>query len=111
MLSYEPQIGESDHISLSCNIDVMLPTNPKPKKISYNYNKGDYEAMKNEFDIDFSILEELTVQETADFIEDLYHKAVNKHVPKITSNEALHKKPVWMSHDTFRMMKRKRKMK
>ena len=106
-LSYEPPVGESDHISLSCNIDVVLPTSPKPRKISYNYNKGDYEAMKSNFDIDYSCLDTMSVQEAADFIENIYHEAVNQHVPKITTNENMHNKPVWMSHETFRIMKRK----
>ena len=49
----------------------------------------------------------MSVQEAADFIENIYHEAVNQHVPKITTNENMHNKPVWMSHETFRIMKRK----
>ena len=104
---HEAPLGKSDHVSLTCEINTVLKPIIK-KRVSYNYNKADYNKMKTMLNRDWeNLLTDKSVQEIADTIEEEYNKAVEECIPKFKPSNSDIKKPIWMNHNSFRKVKKK----
>ena len=106
-IAYNAPLGNSDHLSISCDVHVNLKPIPT-KKVYYNYHKADFSGMKNFFTKDWDVLfANTTIQEATDMFEKIYNEAVEKCVPKSTITKERSNKPVWMSQTSYRSVKRK----
>ena len=105
-LMYEAPLGNSDHVSITC----CLNTDLKPgsfKKATNNYNKADYSKMKTMLAKDWdTLLNNKTVQEVSDIIQEAYNSAVEDCIPKYKQQKS-DSKPIWMTGSAYRKMKRK----
>ena len=105
-LMYEAPLGKSDHVSITC----CLNTDLKPgsfKKATNNYNKADYSKMKTMLAKDWdTLLNNKTVQEVSDIIQEAYNSAVEDCIPKYKQQKS-DNKPIWMTGSAYRKMKRK----
>ena len=106
-LVHDAPLGKSDHVTLTCQLNTDL----KPvvlKKVSYNYNKADYQKMKTMLNRDWeSILSNKDTQEISDILAEAYDKAVDECIPKFKQRNSDIKKPLWMNQNAFRKVKRK----
>ena len=101
-------LGKSDHEALTCKVQIK-PLTIKNEKISYCYDRGDYNQMRQMLNIDWNeTLNGLNVQESMDKVEFLYKDAVDKCVPKRqqVTNQNLNK-PIWMNKNSIRRCRRK----
>ena len=75
-------LGKSDHEALTCEVQINPPLTQN-EKVSYCYDRGDYNQMREMLNIDWnSALEGLDVQESMNKVEALYKEAVERCVPK-----------------------------
>ena len=107
-LQHEAPLGLSDHETITCTLNTNLKSSTTPKT-AYNFNKADYQKMKallinKDWD---SILENKSVQEMSDKIEETYNDLVDKCVPKYTFQPSQTSKPIWMNLTAFKKVKRK----
>ncbi|KAK4315312.1 hypothetical protein Pmani_013483 [Petrolisthes manimaculis] len=102
-------LGASNHIGIM--FTVMFGTcQPLPIKTVYNYNKGDYTAMRNLLnDINWEMaLHGLSVQDMTDYINQTIIAAIDKTVPiKKVNPLANHRKPLWMNESTLKTVRKK----
>ncbi|KAK3861087.1 hypothetical protein Pcinc_032914 [Petrolisthes cinctipes] len=112
MLRLEP-LGASDHIGISADF-LFTPSSPPMNKTTPNYNRGDYESLRNALDIEWKReLAGLTAQEMTNIIEKNITDAVDKHIPtrkhQTTSGDYT-RKPLWMTRTAYQKTKRKRNL-
>ncbi|KAK3882038.1 hypothetical protein Pcinc_013562 [Petrolisthes cinctipes] len=112
MLRLEP-LGASDHIGISADF-LFTPSSPPMNKTTPNYNRGDYESLRNALDIEWKReLAGLTAQEMTNIIEKNITDAVEKHIPtrkhQTTSGDYT-RKPLWMTRTAYQKTKRKRNL-
>ena len=106
-LSYEAPLGKSDHTTITCTLHTEVKP-IKSTRVIYNYNKGDYEKMKNMMSKDWdSLLNGKSVQEATNVITEEFKKAVDECIPKSTISNDSRAKPIWMNRLAFRKVKRK----
>ena len=106
-ITYDAPLGRSDHLTITCTLNTNLKPNVN-NKVNYNYNKGDYTKMKKMLEKDWdTLLNNKSVQEATDIIEQIYKKAVDECIPKSTSQSDERRKPIWMNTTAFRKVKRK----
>ena len=105
---YDNSVGLSDHITLN----FMLNWSKKPvkcKQTILQYDKGDYEKMKNIFSaINWDAeLEGKSVEEAMEVFETTYNQAVKLCIPTKEIHNDLRSKPLWMNNNALRKVKRK----
>ncbi|KAK3892049.1 hypothetical protein Pcinc_004018 [Petrolisthes cinctipes] len=109
MLRLEP-LGASDHIGISADF-LFTPSSPPMNKTTPNYNRGDYESLRNALDIEWK--RELTAQEMTNIIEKKHNRCCEKHIPtrkhQTTSGDYT-RKPLWMTRTAYQKTKRKRNL-
>lgn len=73
-LNYGPHLGNSDHISLTMNLNIFVAQLPKKRTI-YSYDKTDYGNMKEMLNLDWTtLLDGMNTQEATDKLEKIYKK-------------------------------------
>ena len=108
-VTYDPSIGRSDHITLSCKIKTKLKTEAS-KRIIYKYDQGDYTKMAEMLNIDWeNELSDCTAQEAMDKFDNRYKAAEEECIPKTTIGGLLkcRVKPLWLTNHAHRKVKRK----
>ena len=108
VISYNPSIVLSDHITLNFNLNWS--SIPKPvKRTIFLYDKGDYEKMQNMFNsIDWNTeLAGKSVEEALQTFEIFYNQAVHECIPTKQVGSESRFKPLWMSNNALRKVKRK----
>ena len=106
-LSYTPSIGASDHITLECEIATDIKPIPTTR-MSYTYDKGDYDKMKQMLSIDWDeMLNDKSVQEAMDLFEEQYHAAAKECIPQKASDISKGPKPLWLNSHALRKVKKK----
>ena len=108
-VTYDPSIGRSDHITLSCKIKAKLKTEAS-KRIIYKYDQGDYTKMAEMLNIDWeNELSDCTAQEAMDKFDNRYKAAEEECIPKTTIGGLLkcRVKPLWLTNHAHRKVKRK----
>ena len=87
-IQHQSPLGKSDHSVLIIDFLIKQTSNFKPRTI-YNYDKANYENMRNELNIDWE--EELNmhnVNEQWNRIKTKLKESVKKHVPSYKTTEA-----------------------
>ncbi|KAK4317660.1 hypothetical protein Pmani_011282 [Petrolisthes manimaculis] len=112
MLRLDP-LGASDHTGISADF-LFTPSSPPMNKTTPNYNRGDYESLRNALDIEWKReLAGLITQEMTNIIEKNITDAVKKHIPtrkhQTTSGDYT-RKPLWMTRTAYQKTKRKRNL-
>ena len=107
-VTHEAPLGRSDHVSITCTVNADLKSTTTPRS-AYNYSKADYHKMKELLrDKDWnSLLENKSVQEISDILDQTYNNLVDECVPKYTFKSSQASKPIWMNLNAFKKMKRK----
>ena len=85
-LEYLSPLGKSDHIVITFNIKCHRMQDNR-EKISYCYDKGDYEAMTKDLsDIDWTreLYKRKNINEQWLFIKETLNTAIKKHIPRRT---------------------------
>ena len=101
-------LGKSDHEAITCEVQIK-PLVTQNEKVSYCYDKGDYNQMREMLSIDWnSTLEGLDAQESMNKIEALYKEAVERCVPKRQQTTSKNcNKPIWLNKSAIRKCRRK----
>ena len=106
-IEYLPHLGMSDHICISGKFGKH-PGTAKAKQFIFHYDRADYTEMAKQLDIDWeSELTDLGPQETMDRIETLINEAVQVHIPKSETKVFQGHKPLWMTKQVHKLIKRK----
>ena len=84
-LTFSSPLGKSDHCTLQFH--TVFYTETPTQETRFNYNRGDYEALANELDIDWDecFAKYKTVDEKWMELKKRILMAVDKHVPKRSS--------------------------
>ena len=100
-------MGLSDHTTIKCKINTELPDLPKKKTI-FKYDQGDYAKMESMLTLNWDeILEHKTVDEALEILESKYSEAVTACIPVKEIPPDGRKKPLWMTRDAMRKVKKK----
>ena len=101
-------LGGSDHIGISMNFLFDYRTDTH-KQVSFNWNKADFEGMRETLDKDWeSLLQDKSTQEAFSILSTNIQEAVDKHVPKREIDPGEKRfKPLWMNSAALRRVKKK----
>ena len=102
-------IGSSDHHCLTFSISHNYKK-PKPAQTTrFNYNKADFNKLKEKLDIDWdSELQGKSAEDSFNHFLDKYNNACKESIPMVTvKNSDKYEKPIWMKPATMRLIKRK----
>ena len=110
-----PPLGKSDHITIAFNFKVMTQlehSTPTPKD-TYNYWKGNFEALNKEFvDTNWNeVLRSNNIEENWGSFKSKIFELVPKHIPPtktIKPNKS--KKARWMTQKSLESVKNKQKL-
>ena len=106
-ITYSDPLGKSDHLCLAFTIDVM-PEISHTSQMKFKMDKGDYEKMKNLFDIiDWETeLEGKSIEESWNYFANVYHKVTDECIPKYPVKPARWRRPLWMTSAAVKLKKR-----
>ena len=98
-ITAEPPLSPSDHCLLSTNYNWMIEKKHEDDINNYNYNKGDYYAMRNDLlDIDWEAeLRDKHTQQIWDILENKINGLIEKHIPK--KKYTTSKSPPWYDRE------------
>ena len=81
-ICHQSSLGKSDHEAITCNIQIN-PLTTNSSKVSYSYDKGNYDQMREMFNVNWEdTFNGLSTQDAMDKLETLYNAAVDQCVPK-----------------------------
>ena len=100
-------IGKSDHLLLKITTNILKSKAKNDHTFKYDFKKGDYVAYKQWLsNIDWSILNTLTVEESWKFIHSKLQDGNDLFIPK-SEFKNRKKKPPWMNHNVCKSIKKK----
>ena len=106
-INHQSPLGKSDHEAITCEIQVK-PLTHKSNKISYAYDKGRYNQLREMLNIDWNTeLQELSTQEAMNRFETLYKEAVDQCIPKNEFSPKRKNKPIWLNQSALRKCRKK----
>ncbi|KAK2146255.1 hypothetical protein LSH36_622g01051 [Paralvinella palmiformis] len=96
-IEYNAGIGLSDHMILSCDLNVLIPP-VKENVARYNYHKGDYKSMNNRLaETDWkSDLGGMDTEEAWAHLSAILNDRLTKQVPKSVPKKDGRRK-IWMT--------------
>ena len=109
-LVHHGPLGNSDHdtLSFNLNINAVSITDNNPKK--FNFRKGNFNCMRKDFsEIDWSVLYSMDTKESWGTIKEHISLAIEKHVPIYRGNN-LKVKNKWCSSKLVKLIKKKHKL-
>lgn len=102
-------IGLSDHLVISCTIEVMQNrlTEGNPR---YNYNKGNYDTMNEELlEIDWTNkLDALNFEDAWSYFSTTLEQMIASHIPKSTPRKNKRRK-IWMTKEVAAKHRKKQR--
>ena len=111
-INHQSPIGKSDHEVLT--FSLYLPSSKIQPNSHYTYNlsKGNYDRMRKEIrDIDWTILEGKSVEDSWLTIKDIIHTKMEDCIPKSKTHKNARKTtPTWMNKKNLRLIKKKYKL-
>ena len=81
-ISHLAPIGKSHHHVLHFDLFTKVDIPNQPKR--YLYSKGDYENLRKELNLDFTIIDNMNSIKSWEWLHNNLQSATFKHVPKIT---------------------------
>jgi hypothetical protein len=108
-IQYEAPLGKSHHAMIAFNL-MCYTNNMSRKRIVYQYDKGNYEAMRTYLDVmNWDILEELPTEECWNKIQTTLQYAQNRYVPRrqVGSLEGKKRRPLWLNDHALKKVKKK----
>ena len=86
-----------------------MPEISHTSQMKFKMDKGDYEKMKNLFDIiDWETeLEGKPIEESWNYFANVYHKVTDECIPKYPVKPARWRRPLWMTSAAVKVKKRK----
>ena len=106
-------LGKSDHCILSIDIECYTEINRLTEEY-YIYNKGKYDKMKQELQIDWEIkLEHLDANGQWETIKNEIKRSMEKNIPKVRRTNTIHirkKQQSTLEENTIRLIKKKHRL-
>ena len=100
-------MGISDHAVMTFNVHVYTPTTGQAQP-KYRYHKGNYASMNDQLNgVDWSLMDNLSVQEAWTFFYTTCEKAMEQFIPKSVPTKDP-RKILWMNHTALSLHKKKR---
>ena len=104
-IQHLPALGKSDHDVLIMSLDLPI-TQPCPQAPRFNYFKTDFAKFREYISsIDFSVLNQMTLEEAWNFFSKTIHTGIEKFVPlrKVKKKQ----QPIWMNRKAMKCIKKK----
>ena len=94
-MQYHCPLGSSDHSVLTFDFHCYIKTQSASHTPKLNYNRGDYNKIRNSLQHDWSHLVNNDVESSYNLFLEEYNKLVHKHIPpaKKADNTAKRKLP------------------
>ena len=106
-LDYGAPLGNSDHCSITFNINVTHTFKHSKSLTSFNYYKGDYEALKLDLNLDWeSEFKDKNTEQCWLILKAKIVEVRDKYIPR-KHNRQGRKKVLWMNENTLRAVKKK----
>jgi len=108
-LIMRPPIGKSDHVVLNFKINCYA-NRTQYKNETCQYNKGDYDKMREELSLDWQeILGKLNVEDCWEVFSGKVAESANRNVPKVSSRKKK-RKLSWRDREVNKKMNKKQKL-
>lgn len=109
-IEYNSHLGLSDHITLNFTVNHYSAnsTDGLNNRSIYQYSKCNFDKMKEMMDLDWpTLLENQNTEDSYEIFLKKYNEAVQKCVPSVKLKENITTKPLWMKHQTEKLVKEK----